>query len=237
MLVREVIVRENIYNVLIVDDEKEIIELLRLYLEQEGINLIEAYDGEMAYEMFRKYKVDLALIDIMMPRMNGYELVKKVRNTIPSGNQIDIMFLTARGGLNDKILGFNLGADDYITKPFEPLEIVARVNARLRRKTQLEPSAEQIILGNLTLNLQECTLYVGEKEFPLTKVEYLLIKLFMEHPGRVFTKEQIYEVGWEETYIVDDNTIRVMISRLRDKIGEDKIKTIRGLGYRMEKER
>jgi DNA-binding response OmpR family regulator len=180
----------------------------------------------------------LALVDIMMPRMKGYELIKKVHQFIPSGREIPIIFLTAKGELNDRILGLDLGADDYITKPFEPLEVVARVRARLRRInniSQLKEEVHEIRVGNLVLNLLECQIIIDGEAISLTKVEYLVLKMFMENPGRVYTKEQIYEVGWEDSYAVDDNTIRVIISRLRDKVGEDKIKTIRGLGYRMEK--
>ncbi len=225
------------FNVLIIDDEKEIIDLLRLYLEQDGIKIYEAYDGEMGYGVFQKYKIDLALVDIMMPRMNGYELIKKVYNSIPNGKNIPILFLTARGGLNDKILGLDLGADDYITKPFEPLEVAARVRARLRRHnlTLLTEEPHELKVGDLVLNLEECQITHGKEITALTKVEYLVLKKFMENPGRVFTKDQIYETGWEDSYVADENTVRVIISRLREKIGEDKIKTIRGLGYRMEK--
>lgn len=226
------------YNVLIIDDEKDIIDLLRLYLEQDEVKIYEAYDGEMGYEVFRKYNIDLALVDIMMPRMNGYELIKKVQSLIPCGKEIPIMFLTAKGELNERILGLDLGADDYITKPFEPLEVAARVRARLRRRSNLPvltEDAHELRVGNLVLNLEECQITIGEEVSTLTKVEYLVLKMFMENPGRVFTKEQIYETGWGDSCVVDDNTIRVIISRLRDKVGEDKIKTIRGLGYRMEK--
>jgi DNA-binding response OmpR family regulator len=226
------------YHILIIDDEKEIIDLLRLYLEQDGVKIYEAYDGEMGYQVFQNYRIDLALVDIMMPRMNGYELIKKVHRFIPSGKEIPIIFLTARGELNDRILGLDLGADDYITKPFEPLEVAARVRARLRRNgnvSELTEESQELRVGNLILNLLECQIRVDHEVIPLTKVEYLVLKMFMENPGRVYTKEQIYETGWEDSYAVDDNTIRVIISRLRDKIGEDKIKTIRGLGYRMEK--
>ncbi|BCN32685.1 response regulator transcription factor [Anaeromicropila herbilytica] len=226
------------YHVLIVDDEKEIIDLLRLYLEQDEVKIYEAYDGEMGYEVFKKYEIDLALVDIMMPRMNGYELVKKVQRLIPGGKEIPIMFLTARGELQDRILGLDLGADDYITKPFEPLEVAARVRARLRRRKNMQTPdklAHELRVGDIILSLEECQITLGEEVTTLTKVEYLVLKMFMENPGRVFTKEQIYETGWEDSYVVDDNTIRVIISRLRDKVGEDRIKTIRGLGYRMEK--
>lgn len=177
---------EKKYNVLIADDEKEIISLLRLFLEKESITVYEAYD--------------------------------------------------------DKIYGLELGADDYITKPFEPLEVVARVKAHLRRNEKSigqsvdsnDENSERIITcKNLVLNLDRCQLTVDNNIIDLTKIELNLMEMFMESPGRVYTKEQIFERGWDDVF-VDDNTIRVTISRLRDKIGGDRIKTIRGLGYRLE---
>lgn len=220
-------------NILIADDEKEIIQLLRIYLEKEDMNVFEAYDGEMAYMILKNYNIDIALIDIMMPRMNGYELIRKVRETM----NIPIMIISARVELTDRVLGLDLGADDYITKPFEPLEVTAKVKARIRRieKYELKSETEVISIGELTLNLRECTVSKNSETMELTKAEFLVLKLFMSAPGRVFAKEQIYEAGWGEEYVVDDNTIRVIISRIREKIGDNYIKTIRGLGYRMEK--
>ena len=225
-------------NILIIDDEKEIIDLLRLYLEQDGVKIYEAYDGEAGYEVFQQYKIDLALVDIMMPRMNGYDLVKRVRSSKSCMGDPYIIYLTAKGQLNDRVLGLDVGADDYITKPFEPLEVAAKVRAVLRRKNHQNEEMHgvtELKVGDLILNLLEFTLAKNNKIIILTKVEYLVLKMLMENPGRVFTKEQIYETGWEDQYVVDDNTIRVIICRLREKVGEDKITTIRGLGYRMEK--
>ncbi|MGN0632929.1 MAG: response regulator transcription factor [Oscillospiraceae bacterium] len=223
------------FNVLIADDEKEIISVLRLFLEKENINVYEAYDGEMAYMVMQHYDIDLAVIDIMMPRMNGYELLKKLYREY----EIPVMILSAKVQLDDKVLGLELGADDYITKPFEPLEVTARVKAHLRResKKQFDESAsEQNIIRHkdLILDVDKCRLTAHETEIDLTKTELALMKMFMDSSGRVFTREQIFECGWGDTIIVDDNTIRVTISRLRDKIGNDRIKTIRGLGYRLE---
>lgn len=229
---------EKKYNVLIADDEKEIISLLRLFLEKENINVYEAYDGEMAYMLMQHYAMDLAILDIMMPRMDGYEVIKKIRGNY----DIPVMIISAKVDLNDKVYGLELGADDYITKPFEPLEVVARVKAHLRRNAKSnepvsnpisENNDRTITCKNMTLNLDRCQLMVGEEKKDLTKIELNLMEMFMESPGRVFTKEQIFERGWEDTF-VDDNTIRVTISRLRKKIGGDYIKTIRGLGYRLE---
>lgn len=220
-------------NILIADDEKEIIKVLRLFLEKEGINVYEAYDGEMAYMVIKNYDIDLAIIDIMMPRMNGYHLIQKIREEY----EIPVMFLSAKVQLDDKVLGLDLGADDYITKPFEPLEVVARVKAHLRRRLQKDGAGPARVLSvqDMTLNLDTCQLCIGEREVDLTRTELSIMELFMSYPGRVYTKEQLYECAWEDLYAVDDNTIRVMISRLREKIGADKIKTIRGLGYRLEK--
>jgi len=222
------------FKVLIADDEKEIIKVLRLFLEKEGIEVFEAYDGEMAYMVIERNEIDLAILDVMMPHMNGFDLIKKIRQEY----DIPVIFLTAKIQLDNKVLGLNLGADDYITKPFEPLEVVARVKSNLRRNSKLQKNVTEnddvIIYKNLQLNLSRCQLNIGDDKVNLTKTELALLEMFMRNPGRVFTKEKVYQAGWEGEYIVDDNVIRVTISRLRDKIGEDKIKTIRGLGYRLE---
>lgn len=224
---------ECMINMLIADDEKDIIKLLRLYLEKENINIYEAYDGDMGYEILQNNQIDIAMVDIMMPGQNGFELIKKVRQTM----DVPIIVLSARTDLTDRILGLDLGADDYITKPFEPLEVAAKIKSMIRRlnKTDEQKDMESLRVGDLVLDTYRCTILKNGQVIELTKTEYLVLKLFMENQGRVFTKEQIYNAGWNETYAVDDNTIRVIISRLRDKIGEEYIRTIRGLGYRMEK--
>lgn len=221
------------FNILIADDEKEIIKVLRLFLEKENLNVYEAYDGEMAHMLVQHYDIDLAIIDIMMPRMNGYELLKKIRMEY----QIPVMILSAKVQLDDRILGLDLGADDYITKPFEPLEVVARVRAHLRRNSkEFSSGLEESIITfqEMQLDVNRCQMKIHDEMINLTKIELALLEMFMRQPGRVFTKEQLYERGWDGMYVVDDNTIRVTISRLRDKIGEQHIKTIRGLGYRLE---
>lgn len=227
------------WNVLIADDEKEIISLLRLFLEKEDINVYEAYDGEMAYMLLQHYAIDLAILDIMMPRMNGFELIKKLRKDY----DIPVMIISAKIELDDKVYGLEIGADDYITKPFEPVEVVARVKSHLRRSGAVTAKAgtgvtevndDRVIeYKDMILNLDRCQLIIDHKEMNLTKIELSLMEMFMGNPGRVFTKDQIFERGWDDTF-VDDNTIRVTISRLREKIGGDRIKTIRGLGYRLE---
>ncbi len=218
------------YNVLIADDEKEIIKALRLFLEKENINVYEAYDGEMAYMIVRNYDIDLAVLDIMMPRMNGFEVLRRIRKD----SNIPVMILSAKVQLDDKVLGLDLGADDYITKPFEPLEVVARVKANLRRNDGFSERHENILTyKDMRLDMDRCRLTVGENVIDLTKTELSVMEMFIKQPGRVFTKDQLCVCGWEDSF-VDDNTVRVAISRLRDKIGSDRIKTIRGLGYRLE---
>lgn len=221
-------------HILVADDEKEIIQLIRLYLEKDDICIHEAYDGAMAYDILQKLPIDLAIIDIMMPKLNGFELIRKVRKTM----EVPILVLSAKVELTNRILGLELGADDYMTKPFEPLELAAKVKAMLRRikSGSTKTSEEDIIVGEFTLKASECVLIRRGEEIPLTKTELLILKLFMENPGRVFTKEMIYEAGWGADYVVDDNTIRVIISRIREKLGDGYITTIRGLGYRLEKQ-
>lgn len=220
-------------NILIADDEKEIVRLLRMYIEANDNIVFEANDGQEALQILDKENIDLAIVDIMMPRKNGYEIIKEIRK----GRYIPILVISAKVELSDRVFGMDLGADDYITKPFEPLEVAAKVRAHLRRvgaQAAVTEEVENIKVGNLLLNCEECVVINNGVIQELTKAEYKVLELFMKHPKRVFTKEQIYEYAWGDDYVVDDNTIRVIISRLRDKVGNDTIKTIRGLGYRLE---
>ena len=220
-------------NILIADDEKEIVRLLKIYIEANDNQVFEANDGVTALQILENESIDLAIVDIMMPGKNGYEIIKEVRK----GRYIPILVISAKVELSDRILGIDLGADDYITKPFEPLEVAARVRAHIRRagaqETQ-EKEQHQIAVGSLILDCDECVVIRNGNTCELTKAEYKVLELFMKQPRRVYTKEQIYEYAWGNEYAVDDNTIRVVISRLRDKIGSEYIKTIRGLGYRLE---
>jgi DNA-binding response OmpR family regulator len=226
--------------ILVADDEKEIVRLLKIYLETDGITVLEANDGLKALEIVEKNQVDLALVDIMMPKMDGYQLIKKIRQ---KNEYIPIIVISAKVTLSDRVLGIDLGADDYITKPFEPLEVAAKVKAQLRRLTATSAKPETsstIIVGDITLDIDECRIIKdGEsgksaQSIELTKAELKVLELLMSQPRRVFTKEQIYESAWYSDTVADDNTIRVIISRLRDKVGTEHIKTIRGLGYRFE---
>jgi len=225
------------YTILVADDEKEIRELLRLYLENSGYKVIEAEDGQQALDSLRSGHIDLCLLDIMMPKVDGYHVLQELRKE----SNIPVMILSAKDADSEKILGLNLGADDYMAKPFNPLEAVARVNSNIRRFYSLGTSAsvrEELKVKDLTLDLDACEFKRGDEVIDLTSVEYKIMELFMKHPGKVFTKQQIYEYGWGEEFIVADNNIMVCISKLRDKLSEDPsayIKTIRGLGYRLEK--
>ena len=229
------------YRILIADDEAEIRDVLRLYLEKEGYEVIEAADGLEAVRLIRQGGMDLAILDIMMPGLDGYRVLRNIRET----SNLPVIMLSAKGSDSDKILGLDLGADDYITKPFVPLEAVAWVKSNLRRFYALgsgeDRGSKDITLraGDLRLETDSCLLYRGEEKIELTSVEFRIMKLFMENPGKVFTRQQIFEAGWEESYMVSDNSVMVCISKLRTKLnhgGREYISTIRGLGYRMEKE-
>jgi DNA-binding response OmpR family regulator len=236
---------ERKYTILLADDEKEIVDLLSLYLENAGFDVIGAFNGKEALDALCRndVKIDAAVLDIMMPEMDGYTLVRKIRET----SNIPILILSARSDDSGKILGLDLGADDYITKPFNPLEITARIQAQLRRYYRLNApaagTADRITAGDLVLDRESCSLTKNGRDIPLTAVEFRILCLLMENRGKVFTKSRIYEHVWDgDFYESDDNTIMVHISKLRDKIEDDPrnpryLKTIRGLGYRFEKEK
>ena len=221
--------------ILIADDDKDIIRLLKIYLASDGIEIAEACDGGQAIGSLANDDIDLALIDIMMPRVDGYELIKHIRQR---KRYIPVIVISAKVSLSDRVLGMDIGADDYITKPFEPLEVAAKVRAQLRRLDSARPEAkapERLTAGDVTLDLGECTVTSGGGQpVHLTKAELMVLRLLMSRPKRVFTKDQIYESAWYDEGAADDNTIRVVISRLRDKVGSEHIKTISGLGYRFE---
>lgn len=227
------------YKILIADDEAEIRDILHLYLEQAGFAVSEAADGLEALSLLEKEKPDLLLLDIMMPKLDGYHVLRTLRET----NNIPVIILSAKSDDSNKILGLDMGADDYITKPFQPLEAVARVKSNIRRFYSLGAgnvqSTEELSVRDLVLDLNSCLLRQGERNIELTSVEFKIMKLFMENPNKVFTKRQLYEQGWEDSFYTDDNNVMVCISKLRAKLSEDPnayIRTIRGLGYRLEKD-
>ena len=229
------------YVILIADDEAEIRDLLRLYLENSGYDVLEAAERLEALAILKKEHVDLAVLDVMMPRMNGLHVLKKIRET----SNIPVLVFSAKDADSDKILGLNLGADDYLTKPFNPLEAVARIQSNIRRFYSLgghggkmESETANLKVRDLTLDTESCVLYREKEPIELSSVEYRIMYMFMEHPGKVFTKGQIFQAGWNEEYMDDDNNVMVCISKLRAKLSNDGskyIKTVRGLGYRLEK--
>lgn len=226
--------------ILICDDEKEILEILELFLTKEGYKIIKAYDGEEALKVIDENNdIALAILDIMMPKVDGNNLVKIIRENL----SIPIIMISAKNQDSDKILALELGADDYITKPFNPLEMVARVNAQIRRVYKLNTkinTSDVIKIGDVELDTYNVNVKVRGEEIELTFMEYGILKFLMENAGRILTKNQIFDAVWKEEFLGGDNTIMVHISRLRDKIEVDSrnpkhLKTIRGLGYKFEK--
>lgn len=221
-------------SILIAEDDSDIRGLLRLYLESEGYRVLEAEDGAQALTLAREETPDMAILDVMMPKLNGYELTRALRKF----SDIPILILSAKSQDNDKILGLNLGADDYIAKPFNPVEIVARVKAQLRRSARENSAA--LTVGDLSLDTASFQLTKGGQTISLTPMEYKILALLMRSPGRIFTKIQLYEGAVGTYFEGDDNTMMVHISKLREKIEDDPkdpryIITVRGLGYKIEK--
>ena len=205
--------------ILVCDDDKEIVEAIEIYLTQDGHQVLEAYDGIEAVEILKKESVDLLIMDIMMPRMDGIRATLKIREK----HNIPIIILSAKSEDADKILGLNIGADDYITKPFNPLELVARVKSHLRRYMQLgsttiKESEAIYTVGGLAINddLKEVT--VDGEQVKLTPIEYNILLLLVKHQGKVFSIDQIYENIWNENTVGVDNTVAVHIRHIREKI-------------------
>lgn len=227
------------HNILVVDDEKEIVELIELYFRSSNYKIFKAYDGIEAINIIDKNDINLAIVDIMMPNLNGYSLIQNIRSKL----NIPIIVISAKVEGYDKILALDMGADDYVTKPFDPLELVARVNAQIRRVygySNLPEIEEKLIqVGDLKLDLEAFKLTKNNKEIPLTSTELKIVELFMKNPNKVFTKKNLFESVWDEVYITEDNAIMVQISKIRDKIEDTSkepkyIKTIRGIGYKFE---
>ena len=225
------------YRILIADDEPDIRSVLSLYMENAGYEVEEAADGRAALAALQTGRIDLCLLDIMMPVLDGYHVLKRIRET----SDVPVIVISAKGQDPEKILGLNRGADDYRVKPFNPLEAVARVNSNLRRaKGMVQERRERRVLRcrDLELDVEACTLTRDGEPVELTPVEFRIMTELMEHPGRVFTKQQLYECGWDEAYVAAENSVMVCISKLRAKLGDDPqayIRTIRGLGYRLER--
>ncbi len=228
------------FNVLVVDDEKEITDAIEIYLKNEDINVIKAYDGLEALNIINNKEVHLVIMDLMMPKMDGMRATMNIRED----KNIPIIILSAKSQDTDKILGLNIGADDYITKPFNPLELIARVKSQLRRYVDLgnyvkEESNDILTYGIVKLDKIRKYLEVDGKEIKITKTEYKILDLLLSNPGRVFSSAEIYERVWEEPCFSTD-TVMVHIRRIREKIEIDPkkpryLKVIWGVGYKFEK--
>lgn len=222
--------------ILIAEDKMEIANLVRIFLQKEGYEVILANDGEEALKILLNDKIDLCIFDIMMPKMDGFTLIQKTREF----SRVPILVLTAKNMEQDKILGLDLGADDYITKPFSSLELVSRVNAHIRRSYTLNQLETITYIGDLKIDKEKYIVYKNDVDCTLTAMEYKLLLKLLSSPERVFTKSQLYESVCGNYMDGDENTIAVHISRLREKIEDNPkepeyIKTIRGLGYKFEK--
>lgn len=226
--------------ILVCDDDKEIVEAISIYLKQEGYEVIPAYNGKEALQLTKENEVHLVILDIMMPELDGIHALLKLRED----SSIPVILLSAKSEDVDKILGLNVGADDYMTKPFNPLELVARVKSQLRRYTQLggmEQGNDAVLVnGAITMDRDQKIVTVDGDPKKLTPTEFKILQLLMENVGTVFSSAQIYERIWEEDAYATDNIVSVHIRRIREKIeidpkNPDYIKVMWGVGYRMEK--
>ncbi len=231
------------YNVLVCDDDKDIVEAISIYLETAGYGVVKAYDGFQALDKIKSEEIHLVIIDIMMPNMDGIMATRKIREI----SQVPVIFLSAKSEDADKILGLDIGADDYVTKPFNPLELVARVKSQIRRYTLLGSITETvsdddiiIVNGGLVINDSAKSVTVDGDEVKLTPIEYNILKYLTENRGRVFNTNQIYEAVWDEDAVGSDNIIAVHIRHIREKIEINPkepryLKVVWGQGYKMEK--
>ena len=231
----------TVANILVCDDDREIVDAIEIYLSQDGYQIFKAYDGEQAIEVLKKEDIHLLIMDIMMPRLDGIRATLKIREH----SSIPIIILSAKSEDTDKILGLNIGADDYITKPFNPLELAARVKSNLRRYTSLGSlSAENksvYQVGGLVINDDTKQVTVDDEPVKLTPIEYNILLLLVKNQGRVFSIDQIYESIWNEDAIGADNTVAVHIRHIREKIEINPrepryLKVVWGVGYKIEKQ-
>ena len=229
------------YNVLVCDDDREIVEAIEIYLSQEGYKVLKAYDGEEASKVLDREKVDLLIIDVMMPKLDGIRATLKIREK----KNMPIIILSAKSEDADKILGLNVGADDYMTKPFNPLELTARVKSQLRRYTQLGSTIDKsnqavYAVGGLSIDDEQKEVTVDGEPVRLTPIEYNILLLLVKNQGKVFSIDQIYESIWNEDAIGVDNTVAVHIRHIREKIEINPkepryLKVVWGVGYKIEK--
>ncbi len=216
--------------ILLVDDEKNITELARLYLENDGFRVEAAYDGERALELFHAHQPDLIVLDLMLPKLDGFEVCRRIRGQ----SDVPIIMLTARDEAVDKIVGLELGADDYLTKPFNPRELVARVRAILRRAT-IALKTQQVSVGDLTIDLDRREVQVEGKSVALRAKEFDLLAVLMQNPRIVFTRERLLQVAWGYDFAGETRTVDVHVAHLRKKLAGAKteIETVTGVGYKL----
>ena len=224
------------YSILICDDERDIVNALKIYLKPEGYRLLEAFSGLEAVEVMRREDIHLILLDVMMPHMDGITATAKIREF----SNVPIILLTAKSETEDKVLGLNVGADDYITKPFVPVEVLARVRSQLRRYAQLgSRPAGALCVGGICLDDEGKTVSVDGEPVALTPIEYGILKLLIQNPGKVFSTRQIYRQVWQENPVGSENSVAVHIRHLREKIeinpSEPRyVKAIWGQGYKVD---
>ncbi len=221
--------------VLVVDDDHKLVSLVRMYLERDGFRVIAAYDGPQALDMFARQRAGFIILDLMLPKVDGITVCRKIRKT----SSVPILMLTAKVEEVDKLVGLQVGADDYVTKPFSPRELVARVHAILRRAAPPGRASQRLVQGPLLMDLERYEVRVGGREVRLTPVEFKLLQALMEFPGRVFTRDQLltHVYAFHEAVVVD-RTIDVHIGKMREKLGDDPaqprfIETVRGVGYKL----
>ncbi|MBP1759439.1 MAG: response regulator with CheY-like receiver domain and winged-helix DNA-binding domain [Firmicutes bacterium] len=224
--------------VIVVDDEEPILELLRFNLEKEGYRVLLAKDGQEALDCVEKEQPDLMILDLMLPGMDGLEVCRRIR-LIPKYQQLPIIMLSAKGEVLDKVLGLELGADDYMTKPFSPRELLARIKARLRRVVSRGEEDSQVLRGDLRIDVKGFRVFVRGEETELTPKEFELLRVLVAQPGRVFSRDDLLERIWGYEYDGDTRTVDVHVRHLRLKIENDPsnpeyIETLRGIGYRFK---
>ena len=225
--------------ILVCDDDKEIVDAIEIYLLQEGYKVEKAYDGEQALEILHNKKIDLMVIDVMMPKLDGIRATFQVRKT----SSIPIIILSAKTEDADKILGLNVGADDYVTKPFNPVELLARVKSSLRRYLLLGANVDRqkkLCIGGIELDLEAKEVFLDGEKISLTPIEYGILEVLMEHPGKVFSPKELYRLVWKESFDGNENTVAVHIRHLREKIEYNPaepryLQVIWGQGYILRK--
>ncbi len=226
------------YNVLICDDQPDIVNALKIYLSAEGYQLFTAYDGQEAVDTVKKHTIHLVLLDIMMPKMDGITALAKIREF----SNVPVILLTAKSETEDMVLGLNVGADDYVTKPFVPVEVLARVRSQLRRYAQLGSRVQEdetLTVGSISIDDREKTAFVDGAPVALTPIEYSILRLLMSNPGKVYSTRALYEAVWQEAAIGSEGAVAVHIRHLREKIeinpSEPRyLKVVWGQGYKME---